>query len=232
MASLCAQVFRDGSWKLVCMRGDDSADGRRWLLGEIAKEFGKDAPVTLLRLSEDGTYRPVKNGCCRGCACSSASCPGRAKTRNRPPQPHASTRPGRKPPKVGTRVVAEDIDMDEGDGDMGMQEADVPEPMWHGDGDDKPRRDKPTRPADTEAEHHGHVLTMVAALLGHLARVRRGSKEAEALRAELYAAMGNLPRTMAGEALRKDAEHALAVTAPPRASASRRKQFLAWHGIH
>jgi hypothetical protein len=208
MPDICAQTYYGGAWRVVCQKGTDDAEGRAWLARQIKDEFGEDAPVTYLRMDERGLYQPITGMCEDGCNCRGATCKGRP--RNRPPQAGAGSRSGKRPPRVGEPVHAEDVDMDDADGDMDMQEADVPEPMWGRDRK-KPRRNEPERPAESEADAHGRLLALVSSLIQHVhaTRGREGRKE-------LAAAMGNLPRTMAGESLRKDAELALAVTAPPR----------------
>jgi hypothetical protein len=227
MSSVCAEIWADGAWRMVCYKGEDSEEGRAWLLGEVRKEFGANVPVSFKYLNDEGLYVPLAGFCRGGCNCTSGSCPGRAKgPRSTPAQPGARTRPGRKPRKPGTPVHAEDVDMP--DGDLDEQESGFPEPQWHaGDGNRKPRRDdrEPERPPDTEAEAHAHLLALVSALIGHVHRTR--GREG---RKELADAVGTLPCTMAGQQLRQEAEHCLAVTAPRRASPARRRFFAELHG--
>jgi hypothetical protein len=165
-----------------------------------------------------------------GAACACPTCKG---PRSRPPQPHPD-RSGKKPPKIPTRIVAEDVEMDP-DGDTPSDEAFV-EPLWSGN--KKPKRqgaDAPQAgPSDEEA--HGQRMRLLGAILEHLDAMHRAGhrtgKEMEVLRAEVRAHVALLPKTMAGEQLRRTAEAVLAETAPRRASPARRRQFLAWHGIH
>jgi hypothetical protein len=168
-----------------------------------------------------------------GTACACPRCKG---PRNRPPQPHPD-RSGKRPPKIPTRIVAEDVEMDP-DGDMQEEEAFV-EPQWHADGD----RKKPKRPAadapqagPTDEEAHGQRMRLLSSLLEHIYALHRAGhrrgKEMEFLRAEVRAHVALLPKTMAGEQLRLTAERILAETAPRRDSPARRRQFLAWNNIH
>jgi hypothetical protein len=236
MPDICAQTFYGGAWRVVCQKGADDAEGRAWLARQIKAEFGEDAPVTYLRMDERGLYQPITGMCEDGCNCRGATCKGRPQSR--PPQAGARTRPGRRPPPVGRPVHAEDLDVpddsqEDDTDDLGPDEIWSDRDPMHGGKKPKKPATAPRRPAESgedEAEQSNHLLALVSALVGHLHRVRRGSKEAESIRSELSAAAALLPRTLIGESLRSDANNALAASAAPRVSASRRKWFLELHG--
>jgi hypothetical protein len=211
----------------VCL-DRDSPEAREQIHKDLDARFpGKPHRLVLHRA--DGTRVALRGDCRNGCCCGCATCKGRP--RNRPPQAGARTRPGRRPPPVGSRVVAEDL----GDDDYDTEDEGLPDTEhWADDdpmmnGGETSRRRKPAEPAtpeDTEALHQ-HLLSLVAALISHVhhTRGREGRKE-------LADAVGTLPRTLGGEQVRRTAEAVLAETAPRRVSPARRKQFLAWHGIH